>query len=83
MAIKGGGAIGQMGRGRGRGATVPAWMSHPEGIPGGLQQGRGGDRGGGDRRGGRRYGKVKGAQKHFDGKKATSEASYKDDTKAR
>lgn len=41
-----------MGRGRGRGATLPAWMT--EGVPGGLQKqqqeevtngGEGGDRG--------------------------------------
>ncbi|CAM9631682.1 unnamed protein product, partial [Ascophyllum nodosum] len=28
----------QIGRGRGRGLTLPAWMSHPNGLPGGLQQ---------------------------------------------
>lgn len=38
-----------VGRGRGRGSTMPAWMTHPDG-PGGLQEsGNGsgaGDRGG-------------------------------------
>eukprot|EP00752_Nemacystus_decipiens_P010438 g9300.t1 len=42
-----GGAMPPMGRGRGRGSTIPAWMTHPDG-PGGLQQSGNGS-GNGDR----------------------------------
>lgn len=44
LVMAGGGGVLQAGRGRGRGATLPAWLSHPEGIPGGLQQNGGGGR---------------------------------------
>ncbi|CAM9950864.1 unnamed protein product, partial [Scytosiphon promiscuus] len=46
QAFGGGAAVG---RGRGRGSTIPAWMTHPGGVGGLQDHGSKGDRGGGRR----------------------------------